>query len=247
MAEQRWRVAVTRDDNADGSVQKTLAEAGFAAVSCPVLLEGPAPDLQKLSQIARELQTFDWVICASARAVRAISDARGSSWPAEPRTAAVGSVTAAAMRDAGAREPVVGSTFTARALWETLQPLDAWAQRRVLVTTVSGGRRELIDGLRAEGAIVTELEPYTMTPRPAADIRRDWQNAEPDAAIIASAQTAHRLIEAVGVDALRNLKAIVPIGPTTSEALAKAGILAEPPDRATFADAIEKLKSLLPA
>jgi len=131
-------------------------------------------------------------------------------------------------------------------LWETLRPLDSWSGRRVLVTTVAGGRRELIDGLRAAGALVTEIEAYTMTPRPAADIGRDWDRAEPDAVIIGSAETARQLIEAVGVDRLRDLKAIVPIGPTTAEALAKMGILAQPPDRATFADAIEKLKSLLP-
>ena len=242
----RWRVAVTRDDKGEGSVSAALEAAGFVPVAIPVLIEGPAPDAQRLRQLARDLERFDWIICASARAVRAISSARGSEWPSRPRTAAVGSVTAAAMRDAGSAEPVVAGTFTAAALLDTLRPLDAWRDRNVLITTVAGGRRDLIDGLGREGARVTELEPYTMTPRPAVEIRRDWETAAPDAVIIGSFDSASQLIQAVGLDAIRALTAIVPIGPTTAQGLASIGIAAEPPTQATFAAAVERLKSLLP-
>jgi uroporphyrinogen-III synthase len=241
----RWRVAVTRDDKGEGSVVAALESAGFDAVAVPVLIEGPAPNQQQLVDVARGLEGFDWIICASTRAVRAISLARGTAWPAVPRTAAVGAVTAAAMRDAGASEPVVAGTFTAKALFDTLRSLDAWRDRRVLITTVRGGRRDLIDGLRAEGARVTEIEPYTMTPRAAADIRADWVSAAPDAAIFGSAETAAQVIAAIGIDAVRRLKAIVPIGPTTADRLAREGIHAEPPPQATFAAAVETLKSLV--
>ena len=109
-----WRVAVTHDD-IDGSVFAALGRAGFAAASCPVLIEGPAPDQQRLETAARKLQTYDMVICSSARSVRALIQARGSKWPSGPRVAAVGSVTAAALVDAGATDPVVAETFTAKA------------------------------------------------------------------------------------------------------------------------------------
>jgi uroporphyrinogen-III synthase len=246
MANARWRVAVTRDDKADGDVAAALAGAGFTAISVPVLVEGPAPDSRKLTSVARDLQSFDWIICASVRAVRAITSARGSRWPPEARTAAVGSVTAAAMRDAGARDPIVADTFTAAALWEKLQSLETWSGKRVLVTTVAGGRRDLIDGLHAHDAEVIEIEAYAMQPRTRDEIRHDWASAAPDAVIVGSAETARRLVDAVGVAALRGLKAIVPIGPTTAEVLAVMGINAEPPAKATFAAAVEKLKSLLP-
>lgn len=245
MSVARWRVAVTRDDNVDDSILQLVEHAGFIPVFCPVLIEGPAPDTTALAALSRDLESFDWVICASARAVRAISRVRGGRWPKEPRTAAVGAMTAAAMRDAGAGDPVVPATFTATALWETLRPLDGWSGRRVLVTTVAGGRRELVDGLRSAGAVVSEVEAYSMVPRSLDDIRGDWQRADPDAVLLGSADTARRLIDAVGVDALRALAAVVPIGPMTASALAEKGIVAEPPGRATFADAIERLKSLL--
>jgi uroporphyrinogen-III synthase len=139
----------------------------------------------------------------------------------------------------------VADTFTAKALLDKLRSVESWRDRRVLVTTVAGGRRDLIDGLRADGATVTEVEPYTMTPRPARDIRDDWTAAAPDAVILGSAETAAQLINAVGIDALRSMKAIVPIGPTTAEHLAARGIKADPPARATFEAAVEKLKSTL--
>jgi uroporphyrinogen-III synthase len=238
-----WRVAVTRDDNVGGSIQKSVEDGGFIAVSCPVLIEGPPADAAALVAVSRDLESFDWVICASVRAVRAISEARGSSWPATLRTAAVGARTADAMRAAGA-DPIVGDQFNARSLLEKIRSLDTWHGRRVLIATVAGGRRELIDGLRTAGASVTELEAYTIVPRPAADIRRDWNLARPDAVVVGSAQTARWLADAVGIEALRGLKAIVPIGPTTAEAVAGLGIVAEPPDRATFEDAIQLLASL---
>lgn len=246
MSHARWRVAVTRDDKADDSVAAALQAAGFEAVSVPVLVEGPAPDPEQLIRVARDLESFDWVICASVRAVRAISAARGSRWPQQPRTAAVGLVTAAAMREAGAAEPIVADTFTAEALWKKLRSVDAWKGRRVLITTVAGGRRELIDGLRKSGAQVTEVEPYSMTPRDPETIRDEWEQEDPDAVILGSAETARHLIEAVGVEQLCDLAAVVPIGPTTARALRAWGIRADPPLRATYADAIERLKLILP-
>jgi uroporphyrinogen-III synthase len=244
MAGAAWRVAVTRDDKGEDSVSAALERAGFSAVPVPILVEGPAPDARQLIDAARELESFDWIICASQRAVRAISRARGSPWPAQPRTAAVGPVTAEAMRDAGAADPIVAERFTAEALWEKLQRLDAWRDRRVLVTTIAGGRREVIDGLRSQGAAVTELEAYSMHPRPLDDIRHDWTSARPDAVIVGSAESARRLVDAVGIATLHDLEAIVPIGPTTADVLSTMGIEAEPPSQATFVAAVEKLRSV---
>ena len=247
MTKARWRVAVTRDDKVETSLGAALESAGFMAVSVPVLTEGPAPDPNQLAAIARDLESFDWIVCASVRAVRAIHMARGSKWPSQPRTAAVGPVTAAAIRDAGGSQPMVASVFTARALWESLKPIIEWHNQRVLVTTVDDGTRDLIDGLRSANARVTELQPYSMIKRPESEIRADWSSAMPDAVILGSAKTAAHLIHSVGIEAIQNLRAVVPIGPTTAAGLARLGIHAEPPEQATFAAAVEKLRSLLPA
>ena len=238
-----WRVAVTHDD-IDRSVHAALERAGFAAVSCPVMVEAAAPDRQRLDAAARRLQSYDMVICSSARSVRALVAARGSKWPSGPRVAAVGSVTAAALIDAGAVDPVVADTFSAKALWEKLQTLGSWRGMDVLVATVEGGRRDLIDGLIAVGAKVTELETYRMLPRSVSDIRKEWKAARPDALILGSAANAHALIDAIGLTPVRALRAIVPIGPTTAAALAERGIVAAPPSQATYPAVIDRLVKL---
>lgn len=238
-----WRVAVTHDD-IDRSVHAALERAAFVAVSCPVMIETAAPDRGRLDEAARKLHRYDMVICSSVRSVRALVAARGSKWPSGPRVAAVGSVTAAALVDAGAVDPVIADTFTAKALWQKLQTLGSWRGMDVLVATVEGGRRDLIDGLCAAGAKVTELEAYRMVPRSADHIRKDWNAARPDALLLGSAATAHVLIDALGAPALDALRAVVPIGPTTAAALAERGVLASPPPQATYPAVISKLVSL---
>lgn len=211
---------------------------------CPIMVEGPPADSERLKTVSRNLDRYEWIVCSSVRSVRAISAARAAPWPAAVRTAAVGPITAAVMKDAGASDPVVGDSFNAKALWQALRSREAWRARRVLVATVPGGRRDLIDGLRSAGANVDEVEAYSMHPRDAGEIRRDWQAGRPDAVLIGSASQARHLIDAVGVAALSALKAIVVIGRTTRTALQDAGLVAVVPDEATFASGIEKLKSM---
>jgi uroporphyrinogen-III synthase len=242
-AAPRWRVAVTHDD-IDRSVHAALERAGFVAVSCPVMVEAAAPSRGRVEEAARILQTYDLVICSSVRSVRALVAARGSRWPRGPRVAAVGSVTAAALIEAGAVEPIVAETFTAKALWEKLQGLGSWRGMNVLVATVEGGRRDLIDGLRSAAARVTELEAYRMLPRRPGEIRKAWDDAHPDALMLGSAATANTLIDAIGADAIHDLRAVVPIGPTTASALAARGIIAAPPPEATYPAVIAQLRSM---
>jgi len=236
-----WRVAITR---ADEWAIMDLGRKGFVVTPLPVLIEGPAPDPDRLAELARGLEQFDWVICASTRSVRALTEARGTRWPAAVRTAAVGPVTASAIVEAGGTEPVVGNIHTASGLWEWLSGLDDWPQRRVLVTTVPEGRRELIDALRAAGAAVTEIEAYSMTPASPDRIREAWQRANPEAVIIGSASTARHLLDAVGTDALAAVKMVVAIGPTTAAALAERKISSTMPAHATFAAAMDHLTDL---
>lgn len=236
-----WRVAVTRDEDENGPWHLALKEAGFEPIAMPIVIEGPPPEPARLEACAKNLSEYDWVICASARSVRALREARGAQLPDRPRAAAVGIVTAAAMRAAGAADPIVADTAGARALWDRLRGEDTWQGRRVLIATVPGGRKELIDGLRAAGASVDAVDCYAMHTRAAADIKRDWDKAQPDAALLASPSTVLHLVDAIGVDALRKLRAIVPIGMTTAGALASVGIESLPPATATFEAVVEEL------
>lgn len=239
-----WRVAVTRDEDEHGPLSSALRSEGFQPVPCPVMKQWPSQQGAALESAAASLDTFDWIICSSRRAVSALSDLRTSSWPRAVRTAAVGAATAQALVAAGADPPpVTAEAEGADALWAMLSELE-WTGRRVLVPTVPGGRRVLLDGLRHAGALVTEIEAYRMAPRAGEHIRADWLSAAPDAAVIASPSTATALVEAVGHEVLVALRAIVAIGPTTEAALTAAALPSRLSMRADFGSAASTLAAL---
>ena len=235
-----WRVAVTRDEGEAGALGEALRHRGFVPVACPVLSEAAPTNASVLVTAARGLGEYAWVICASVRAVEALSRALPGSWPAGVRTAAVGLATARALEAVGVTPaPVVAAVAGAEPLWEALSALDTWRGRRVLVLTTPGGRTALIEGLQAAGADVDAVEAYRMVPRPADDIRRDWIAAAADALVLASAATATRLLDAVGEEAVKRLRAVVALGATTAEVLAARGVPYQRSTEASFDAAAE--------
>jgi len=182
-----WRVAITLDEGAEGAWGTELGARGFVPVACVILREAPPADPAALDAAARALDEYDWIACASARAVRALRRAREGPWPPGVRCAAVGPATARALAEAGAdaARVVVGSEG-AEALWGVLERLDQWRGRRVLVPTVPGGLRTLAIHLVAAGGRVDEVEAYRMAPRDAAAIAEDWRAARPDALVVGS-------------------------------------------------------------
>ena len=216
-----WRVAVTRDEPADGPLSAALRAEGLEAVHCQVMQELPPKDPSGLDSAARHLQSYNWAIFASRRAVDAVIRARHQHgpWPAGLQTAAVGASTAAALMAACANPPpIVADEAGADALWSELRIHD-WKGVRVLLPVVAGGRQTIIDGLRDAAADLTVVEAYRMAPRASRDIADDWRVAHPQAAVIASPSTANALIDAIGHDALASLAAIVAIGRTTAAAI----------------------------
>ena len=244
-----WRVAVTRAETEAGPLTRALGAEGLLPVSCPVLIAAPPLDPAPLLRAAEQLEAYDWVICASARAVEALRpSAVRRGWPAGVRTAAVGPATAKALIALGvADRPVTAGSPGADALWATLAACDVWAGRRVLVLTTPGGRTTLMDELSHAGARVDAIEAYRMVPRPAAEIRFDWDRAAPDAVVLASPRTATALLDAVGREALASCQFVVAIGETTAQALETMGVSCQVPSRATFEEAARTVARLLPS
>lgn len=237
-----WRVGVTRDEAADGPLGAALRAHAFAPVACPVLLEAPPEDARPLAQAAGQLERYDWIVCASARAVQAVTRTRDHAWPPHARTAAVGAATARAIAQAGVLAPAVTAPGDgADALAAVLRETAAWSGARVLVLTTDGGRRLLADRLREWGARVDEVEAYRMAPREATAIARDWTAAAPEAVVIASPRVAATLAGAVGTEALAVLRCVVAIGATTAAALTHHGVPSVTAPAADFAAAAATL------
>lgn len=215
---------MTRDEGAHGPLSTALRARGFEPVPCPVLIEAEPEDPDPLIQAARRLADYDWVVCASARSVRALSRARSAPWPRGVRTAAVGEATARALVEAGAVEPVRPDGDGADPLWEVLRTVVSWSGLRVLVPTTPGGRLVLIEKLTDAGASVDAVEAYRMVPRAAEVVAREWAAAAHDGVVIASPRVAHRLSEVVGINGLNRLRLVVAIGTTTADALGRLGV-----------------------
>lgn len=241
-------MAVVREEPPGGPLASALERRGLIPVACPVLIAGPPTDPGPLLAAAARLAEYDWVVCASARAVAALGQVREEPWPARTRAAAVGIATAAALEALGVpHPPLVAEEAGAGALWTTLATQDRWPGRRVLALTTPGGRTTLTDGLRAAGAQVDAVESYRMQPRAAADIRRDWATADPDALAIGSPRAVTTLIEAIGLEPVSRLAATVAIGGTTAAALLECGISPHRAAEASFESVAEMVAQLYEA
>jgi len=237
------RVAVTRDEREDGAMTRALRERGFSPVACAAIREEPAADDNALTSAAARLETYDWIVVAGARAVSAIANARGNgAWPARLRGGAAGARTAQALRDCGLRSVVTGREDGAESLLEALREADVWPGRRVLAPRAAEGRRVAELGLRAAGAEVDEIVAYATAAVPAPILRERWLAARPEAAVIASPSAARSLVGALGARALRELKGVVAIGPTTAAALRELDVPSLMAPHATFEAAAEALR-----
>jgi uroporphyrinogen-III synthase len=228
------RVAVTRDEPVDGPLASALRDHGLEAVACPVVFEAPPDDPEPLARAARELEQYDWVVVASARAAQALVAARGArAWPRRLHAAAVGIKTAAALRGGGASYVMTASEDGAAPLLEALRTTNAWHGVRVLVPRAADGLPTLPEGLRALGATVDEVEAYrTASPPPQATAAR-WGAVAAEAVVFASPSAVRALIEAVGSQAFAGIT-IGAIGATTAAALEAHGLSALVPPRADF-------------
>lgn len=236
------RVVVTRDEGLDGPLSSALIERGMEPVQCSVLTEAPAPEPEVLERIAGALEAYDWLVVASQRAVSALMAARqGRPLPGALRTAAVGEKTAAALVAAGARAPLVAPNAGAAALVAVLRDADRWPGRRALLPRALEGGRELAEALRRWGVSVDEVIAYCTVARPRAEIAAAWQEARPDAVVVASPSAARALVQAVGAEGLRRLARVAAMGSTTAMQLLALGVPSMVPARSDFEAVAELL------
>ncbi|HEY3215027.1 MAG TPA: uroporphyrinogen-III synthase [Candidatus Eisenbacteria bacterium] len=244
MIVQPLRVAVTREEPPDGPLATALHRHGLTPVPCPAIAEAPPPDPEPLRRAALALDEYQWLVVASARAVRALLEARrGRGLPEGLRTAAVGTRTAAALVAAGALDPLTARVAGSEPLVASLRDAEAWPGRRVLLPRALEGGSELGSALRAWRARVDEVVAYRTLERPPDEIATAWRRAAPDAAVVGSPSAARALVRGVGVDELRRVEPLVAIGSPTAMELVGRGVKARVPPRADF-EAIAEMLAL---
>ena len=249
----RRTVVVTRGRGGEDALSARLRELGAGVREIPSIAFAPPADAGPFDAALRDAGRFAWVVFASAIAVeRTVARARALGLdPAalgRARLAAVGPATA----DRVARElrepDLVPAEATGAAMAAALAP--HVRGEAVLVLRPAEGRPELVDGLRAAGAVVAAVEAYRTVPAPAEAVRplAAWIAAgEVDAVAFASPSAVAAVVAGLGPDAsLLRRVLLAAIGPTTADALRAVGL--EPgavPTRHTGADLAESIAASL--
>jgi uroporphyrinogen III methyltransferase/synthase len=225
------RVLVTRQASQAGEWQRALEAAGAVPVLAPAIRTAPLRDAAALDAAFAALGTYDWLVAASANALRELGAAareRGVALAGlRARVACVGEASAAAARELGLA-PVPAAAGDAQRLLAWLLAQDAWAGRRVLLPRAEAAGATLPAGLRGAGAHVDELALYRTEPAPfdAAALAAELSARRLDALAFASPSAARHFAAGLGAEGIAAARAaaIAAIGPVTAEALRAVGL-----------------------
>jgi uroporphyrinogen III methyltransferase / synthase len=236
-------VLVTRPRAQADALVQHLKAVGATVIVASTIRVVPPEDRTPLVRAAADISQFDWIVFASANAVDAFVSAAaevteratvhapgGVQWPPLLKTAVVGSATAERLRSHGIEATVIPSEFRAEALVEALAAHGPLSSTRVLVPRSEIGRDTIVLGLRAAGAVVTDVIAYrTIAELPegnSPDVPRMLANRELDAVTFTSGSAVRHFVQAYGPHSVELLghTVVAVMGPVTAEAARELGI-----------------------
>jgi uroporphyrinogen III methyltransferase/synthase len=226
------RVVVTRPREQSREMIALLEDAGAEVIECPTIRIEPAQDPAELRRAARGARDYDWVLFTSANAVDAFwaalrAEGLDSRALGGTQVGAIGPATATRLEAAGITPDARPAKFTTPALVELLSRDGQLMDKRVLCPRSDIAPRDLVDGLKSAGAIVTEVAAYRTVPDDsgAAEVRGQLEARAIDWLTFTSSSTAEFFLRAVPCDLVaRSGARVASIGPATSAALRKAGL-----------------------
>ena len=218
-------VLVTRPRAQAAELVAALETAGADVVIAPTIRIAPPEDRAPLLKAAAEASQFDWIVFSSANAADAFMQAAAETGTTSqlPQVAAVGSRTAEQLRGLGVDVSIVPAEFKAEALLDALSTRESLSGKRVLLPRSELGREIIAEGLRAAGALVTDVVAYRTIAEStddAPDIRQMLVNGRVDAVTFTSGSAVRSFVQMYGresVELLRNTVVAV-IGPVTAQA-----------------------------
>ena len=247
-----WDVLVPRTKEQSGSTIARLEHHGAHAAVVPTISVEPPRTPQQLERAVKGMVTgrYEWVGFTSVNAVRAIRekfdefglDARSF---AGLKVAAVGGVTAQALRDWGIVPDLVPSgEQSARGLLEVWPDFDADLDpiNRVFLPRADIATDTLVAGLQEMGWEVDDVTAYrtVRAAPPAAEVRDAIKNGSFDAVLFTSSSTVRNLVGIAGKPHPTTVVAC--IGPATAKTAEEHGlrvdVLAPEPSAEALVDAL---------
>ena len=224
------RVLVTRTRNQAGLLSQRLTELGAIPVEIPTIDIRPPCDYSELDTALAEVSRFDWIVFASANAVRAVYErlratGRDSRALHGVRVASIGPATSNAAKEYGIVADLAPAIATSEGLAEALSR-EGVRGSRIILPRADIATRDLPDILNALGADITQVTAYrTVIPEASRDRAADAIRAGVDVAAFTSSSTVRNLLRLLdgGVESLAGIK-IACIGPTTAATAGRFGL-----------------------
>ena len=236
------RVWVTRPQGSASTLSGKLTSLGAEVAEVPSIETAAIPDNTALQDILTRIGEFAWLALTSPAGVRIFFEelfANGldSRNLAGIKIAAVGTATAAALRQRGIRADMIPKTYDGVHLGETL----AKGTGKILLIRAETGSTGLPDALRAAGKNFEEVPVYRTVFRQDGVLSpEEFFTGERDYAAFTSASTVEGFIRrAEGMD-FSKVNALC-IGEQTAQKARKAGMKVTVADAATMDSMVKKL------
>jgi uroporphyrinogen III methyltransferase/synthase len=229
-----WRVLVPRTKEQAGSLVQRLAEQGAIAEVVPTISVEPPRSPHQMEKAVKGLVTgrYEWIGFTSVNAVRAIRE-RFEEFGLDARAfaglkiAAVGGVTAAALREWGIEPDLVpDGDQSASGLLEAWPPFDEVLDpiNRVFLPRADIATDTLVAGLQEIGWEVDDVTAYrtVRAAPPPAEVREAIKSGQFDAVVFTSSSTVRNLVGIAGKPHAATVVAC--IGPATAKTAEEHGL-----------------------
>jgi uroporphyrinogen III methyltransferase/synthase len=228
------RILITRSREQSKKMSEKISDQGGEPVIFPTIRIQPPDDFTAIDDAIARIGTFDWVVFTSVNGVEKFferffqlkDDIRAMTGP---RIAAIGPVTAAAIRRLGLKVDLLAKEFVAEGLLDVLSESDVRG-KRFLIPRAEKAREILPEGLTKMGGEVEVVAVYKTGLPPDADIkkvRKMLEEKELDAVTFTSSSTVTHLVEMLKSSNLPGLLdgvVLASIGPVTSSTLKERGL-----------------------
>ena len=221
-------VVVTRSGSRAGGLVDGLERAGAVTVELPLTRQVEAGDGgAALRAAASAAGGYRWIVFTSVNAVdRFVAELRDARAFGPASIAAVGGVTADALRAEGVEPDLVPAEHSARGLVEVFPPADEEGGARVLFPSSDIAPDTIDRGLGQLGWEVERVEAYRTVPAAAPEPDLLVRVAQADALVLTASSSVHAFaaLRTRDGNAVPVPAHVVCIGPTTAEAARATGM-----------------------
>ncbi|MEN6333266.1 MAG: uroporphyrinogen-III C-methyltransferase, partial [Phycisphaerales bacterium] len=225
-------LVITRDAEGNVDSARKIIALGGRPIEYPTLAIQPLTDRSEFLRVLAEFPNYQWAIFTSANGVRIFCDAlrelgKDARVFGGMKIAAIGPRTAETLEPFGIRADFVPEVFTGRELARQLIGYTDLRDKRVLLLRSEIASDELVEGLQAGGAAVTDVAVYTAVSRKSdgAALIEQMQQGKVQWLTFASPSAVRAFFEQIPSESVQtySLK-VASVGPVTSKELAQFGV-----------------------